>query len=73
MRRGRGERRRTHAVGAVDLGQLHAADDEAGRDLAGVRDDGVLGGLHVEATHAAELLELLHADEALDGEGAEGA
>ena len=61
--------RLTHSVGTVNLGQLHAADDETGYNLAGALDDGVLGSVHVEAAHAAQLLDALHADEALDGKG----
>lgn len=60
-----------HAVGAVDLAELHAAADEPRDDLAGALDDGVLGRVHVEATHAAEALESAHADEALGAESAE--
>ncbi|KAH0237918.1 Thi4-domain-containing protein, partial [Aureobasidium melanogenum] len=64
---------RSHTVGTVDFREFHAADDEAGDDLAGALDDGVFGGVHVEAAHAAKALDGLHADEALDGEGTEGA
>lgn len=66
-------KQRTHAVRTVDLRQLHAADDQAGHNLARALDDGILGAQHVQPAHAAELLELLHADEPLDGEGAERA
>lgn len=70
---GHGAKGRAHAVGAVDLAELHAADDEAGDDLAGALDDGVLGGAHVEAAHSTELLERAHGHEALGREGAKGA
>lgn len=63
----------THAVGAVDLSQLHTAHDQTLADLTGVLDDGVLGGVHVQAAHAAELLDGGHGDQTLGGEGAEGA
>jgi hypothetical protein len=63
----------THSVGTIDLGEFHATNDESGYDLPGAFHDGVLCRLHVKATHAAELLELFHADKALNGEGAEGA
>ena len=68
-----GTKSRSHAVSTVDLGQLHTADDEARGDFAGALDDGVFGAVHVEAAHAAECFDGLHADEALDAEGAEGA
>lgn len=64
---------RAHAVRAVDLSQLHTTHDETLGDLTGVLDDGVLGGVHVQTTHATEFLDGGHGDEALGGEGAEGA
>lgn len=61
----------THAIGTVNLGKLHTADDQAGNNLAGVLDNGVLSALHVEAAHTAKLFDLLHGDKSLDGEGTE--
>lgn len=63
---------RTHAVGAVNLGQLHAANNETRSDLAGALDNGVLGDVHVETAHATEGGNGFHGDHALDAEGAEG-
>lgn len=66
-------RRPTHSVGTVDLRELHATHDESWHDLPGAFDNRILRRLHVKATHATELLELLHADKALDREGTERA
>lgn len=63
----------THAVSTVNFRELHPSHDESRDDLPGALDDGILGRLHIEATHAPELLKLLHADQPLDREGAEGA
>jgi hypothetical protein len=61
---------RAHAVGAIDLGELHTADDQAGDDLAGALNDGIFSSAHVETAHATELGQLLHRDETLDTKGA---
>lgn len=63
----------THAVGSVNLGQLHAAHNQAGNNFTSSLDNGVLGRVHVQAAHAAQLLNALHADESLDAEGTHGA
>lgn len=65
-RKGHGAESRAHAVSTVDFGEFHTADDEAGSNLTGALDDGVFGSVHVEAAHAAELLDGLHGDHALD-------
>ena len=59
-------RRLTHAVGTVNFRELHATHDESWNDLSGAFDNCILRRLHIKATHAAELLKLLHADKALD-------
>lgn len=59
----------THAVGAVNLGQLHTANDESGRDLTSTLDNGILGDVHVEATHSTQGWDGFHGDHALDAEG----
>ncbi len=64
---------RTHAISAIDLRKLHPTNNQAGDNLTGALDNGIFGAVHVEAAHAAELLELLHADETFDAEGAKGA
>jgi hypothetical protein len=61
----------THAVGAVNLGQLHATNNKTGRNLASALDDSVFSNVHVEAAHAAESWDGFHGDHALDAEGAE--
>jgi len=61
----------THAVGAINLGQLHAADDETRCNLTSAFNDGVFGNVHVKATHAAESWDGFHGDHTLDAEGAE--
>lgn len=70
-----GAESRAHTVGAVNLGQLHTADDQARGNFTGALDDGIFGGVHVKAAHATEGREvvMLHGDETLGGEGAEGA
>ena len=67
-----GTKGRSHTVGTVDFREFHTADDKAGNDLTGALDDGIFGRVHVEATHAAEALDGLHANETLDGESTEG-
>lgn len=62
---------RAHAVGSVDLTELHPTDNETRHNLTSALDDGIFGSAHVETTHASQLLDLLHADETLDAEGAE--
>lgn len=62
----------THTVGSIDLGEFHATDDQAGHNLTGVLDNRVFSGVHIETTHASELLDLLHAHEALDAESTHG-
>lgn len=62
----------THAIGSIDFTQLHTTHDQSLNYLPGPLHDSILRGAHVQTPHAAELLELLHADEALHGKGAEG-
>jgi hypothetical protein len=63
---------RTHAVGTINLRQLHTTDNKTRSDLTGALDDGVLGDVHVEAAHAAQGWDGFHRHHALDAEGAEG-
>lgn len=65
--------RRAHAVGAVELAELHPAHDESGDDLARPLDDRVFRAVHVQSAHPAEGPDGVHGDEALRAEGAEGA
>ena len=60
-----------HPVGAVDFAQFHASDDQTGHNLAGSLDNRVLGGVHIQASHSAKLLDLLHTDQSLDAESPE--
>ena len=64
---------RAHAVGSVDLTELHPTDNETRHNLTGALDDGIFGSAHVKTAHASELLDLLHADKTLDAEGAKRA
>lgn len=59
----------SHPVSAIHLTELHASDDQSWNNLPRALHDRILGGIHVQAAHASELLELLHRDEALDTEG----
>lgn len=63
----------THAIRTVNLRKLHATNNQTRHDLPSPLDDGILSRLHIKPAHATKLLELLHADEPLDGEGAKGA
>jgi hypothetical protein len=56
---------------SVSLSQLHSSHDHTGHDLTGALDDLLLGHLHVETTHASELLVGADGHETLDGEGTE--
>ena len=67
-----GTERGTHAVGTVNLRQLHATDDETGSNLTSALDNGILGDVHVEATHSTQSWDGFHGDHALNAEGAEG-
>lgn len=60
-----------HAVGAIDLTQLHTTNNQTRNDLTSAFDDSVLGSVHVETSHTAQLINLMHGHETLDGEGAE--
>lgn len=51
----------------------HATDDETRYHLTSTLDDGILGSIHVKATHATESRECLHAHETLGGKGAKWA
>lgn len=62
---------RPHAICTIDLTQLHASNDETWNNLTSSLDDRVLGSVHVQATHTAELLNLLHGYETFDAEGTE--
>ena len=63
--------RGSHAICTVDFAEFHTADNETRNNLTGPLDDSILGSVHVQAPHTAKLLDLLHADESLDGEGTE--
>lgn len=67
-RSGHGTESRTHAVGTVDLRQLHTTDNHTRNDLTGTLDDGVLGSVHVKTTHTTKSRSSLHGDQALDAE-----
>lgn len=65
-------KRRSHAVRPIDLTQLHATHNQATDNLPRPLHNRILGSAHVQAAHTTKLLDLLHADETLDAEGAEG-
>lgn len=61
-----------HAVGTVNLRQLHTTDEQAGHNLTRALHDSVLGSVHVKTAHATKLLDALHAHKALDRESTHG-
>ena len=60
-----------HSVGTVHLAQFHPTNNQARNDLASTLNDSVFSSVHVESSHAAKLLDLLHGNEPLDAESAE--
>ena len=63
---------RTHSIGTVDFAQLHTSHDQTRDDFASSLHDSIFRRVHVQATHPAEFLNLLHADKPLNAEGAKG-
>ena len=61
-----------HAIGTIDFAQLHSTNDQAWNHLTGSLDNSILRDVHIQSPHPTKFLNLLHRNEALDGEGTEG-
>lgn len=62
----------THTIGSPNLCELHSTNNQTRNNLAGALDDGVLGEVHIETTHATKSAEGIHANKTLGTERTKG-
>lgn len=67
-RESHGSKGRAHSVCTINFTQLHASNNETWNNLSGSFDNCVLSSVHVETSHTAKLLNLLHRDKTFHAE-----